>query len=170
MGHVYQSELVNKDNYFIVEFLSIFMELLFMDYYANIDIDTSKIMKNNFISNLFFLLLNNLSQIELMKRFNNAFINMDLNEEYRIEFNSISLFPSNNKKQELYLQYYGIGLLLAINFYYKYKENHDFNEIKEFIIKNKDSNLNDLINNYVDISLVDRFINDYFNDDIKASK
>ena len=39
MGHIYQNQLVRKDNYFIEEFLSILMELLFMDYYSNINYD-----------------------------------------------------------------------------------------------------------------------------------
>lgn len=169
MGHIYQNKYVKKDNYLIVEFLSILMELLFMDYYSNIDTSKGNILKGTFKSNLFFLFLNTSSQLELMKRFPDAFINMDMNPDYRIEFNSINLFSSNMSKQELYLQYYGIGFLLAINYYYKYKETNDFNIIKEFIINNKDNNLSNLLSN-IDISLIDRFMNDYFNNDKKASK
>ncbi len=169
MGHIYQNQLVRKDNYFIEEFLSILMELLFMDYYSNINYEVSSIMKNKFLYNLFFLLLNTSSQLELMNRYPDAFTNMNLKEEYRVEFNSINLFSSNNSKEELYLQYYGIGFILAIYYYYKYKENNDFNEIKNFIINYKDKSLDELLNN-IDINLIDRFMNEYFNDTKKASK
>lgn len=169
MGHIYQNKLIKKDNYLIEEFLSILMELLFIDYYSNIDINTSNLLKDGFKSNLFFLLLNTSAQLELIKRFPDSFINMDLNPDYRVEFNSINLFPCNISKQELYLQYYGIGFILAINYYYKYKENNDFNTIKEFIINNEDNNLNTLLSN-VDLSLIYRFMNEYFSNDKKASK
>ena len=169
MGHIYQNQLVRKDNYFIEEFLSILMELLFMDYYSNINYEVSSIMKNKFLYNLFFLLLNTSSQLELMNRYPDAFTNMNLKEEYRVEFNSINLFSSNNSKEELYLHYYGIGFILAIDYYYKYKENNDFNDIKNFIINYKDKSLVELLNN-IDINLIDRFMNEYFNDTKKASK
>ena len=169
MGHIYQNQLVRKDNYFIEEFLSILMELLFMDYYSNINYEVSSIMKNKFLYNLFFLLLNTSSQLELMNRYPDAFTNMNLKEEYRVEFNSINLFSSNNSKEELYLHYYGIGFILAIDYYYKYKENNDFNEIKNFIINYKDKSLDELLNN-IDINLIDRFMNEYFNNTKKVSK
>ena len=104
-----------------------------------------------------------------MNRYPDAFTNMNLKEEYRVEFNSINLFSSNNSKEELYLHYYGIGFILAIYYYYKYKENNDFNEIKNFIINYKDKSLVELLNN-IDINLIDRFMNEYFNDTKKASK
>ena len=112
MGHIIESDIIQEDNHVMLEFISTLMELLFIDYYQKIDSKTANIMKNNFVSKLFYLMLSLLPQIEIMKRHPDAFTNMSLNNKYRDEYNSMTLFGNYIHDNELYQQFYAIGLLL----------------------------------------------------------
>ena len=173
MGHIYQNNLIGtstiSDN-FLVEFTSVLNEFRFTDYYDIYDKNKAKEIKKKILSTNLFMLFSALSQIELMKRHPDAFINMELNPKYGDELNSMNAFGVDFRTNELYLQYYAISLLLITNIYNKLKDNNDFNIIKDFIIKNKDMGLHDLLTNNVDISLIPYFIKNYMNDNKKAIK
>ncbi len=161
MGHIIESDIIQEDNHVMLEFISTLMELLFIDYYQKIDSKTANIMKSNFVSKLFYLMLSLLPQIEMMKRHSDAFTNMSLNNKYRDEYNSMTLFSNYIYDNELYQQYYAIGLLLSINFYYKLKKDNNLDGVIKFVRDNKNKSLYDLLSNNIDLSLLDNFINDF---------
>ena len=169
MGHIIESDIIQEDNHIMLEFISTLIEILFIDYYQKIDSETANTMKNNFVSKLFYLMLSLLPQIEIMKRHSDAFINMSLNNKYRDEYNSMTLFGNYIRDNELYQQYYAIGLLLSISFYYKLKNGGTLDEVIEFVKNNKNTNLHDLLSNNIDLSLLDNFVNDFLNNKKKAS-
>jgi hypothetical protein len=142
---------------------------MFQDYYEKYDKEKAREVKKKILSSHLFMLFSVLSQIELMKRHPDAFINMKLNPKYHDELNSISIFGSDLRINELYLHYYAISLLLVITFYHKLKETKDFNIIRNFLIENKDKNLYELLSKNVDLSLISNFINDYLGNNREAS-
>ena len=173
MGHIYQNSLIDagtiSDN-FIVEFTSVLMEYTFLDYYEKYNKDKAHEVKKKILTSNLFMIFSALSQIQLMKRHPDAFINMELNPKYQDELNSMNLFGVDFRTNELYLQYYAISLLLIMKYYYKIKETNNFDVVRDFIIKNKDTNLYELLSNNIDLSLIPNFVNDFIGNNKKASK
>ena len=173
MGHIYQNSLIDagtiSDN-FIVEFTSVLMEYTFLDYYEKYNKDKAHEVKKKILTSNLFMIFSALSQIQLMQRHPDAFINMELNPKYQDELNSMNLFGVDFRTNELYLQYYAISLLLIMKYYYKIKETNNFDVVRDFIIKNKDTNLYELLSNNIDLSLIPNFVNDFIGNNKKASK
>ena len=173
MGHIYQNSLIDagtiSDN-FIVEFTSVLMEYTFLDYYEKYNKDKAHEVKKKILTSNLFMIFSALSQIQLMKRHPDAFINMELDPKYQDELNSMNLFGVDFRTDELYLQYYAISLLLIMKYYYKIKETNNFDVVRDFIIKNKDTNLYELLSNNIDLSLIPNFVNDFIGNNKKASK
>ena len=172
MGHVYQNSLIDSSTIsdsFITEFTSVLMEYRFFDYYEMYDKERTKEIKKKILAGNLFMLFSALSQIQLMKRYKDVFINMELNPKYQDELNSMNLFGIDMRINELYLQYYAIAILLVTNYYHKLNETKNFDIIKEFVINNKDTNLYELLSKNVDINLIPKFINDYLDNNKKAS-
>ena len=57
-----------------------------------------------------------------------------------------------------------------MKYYYKIKETNNIDVVRDFIIKNKDTNLYELLSNNIDLSLIPNFVNDFIGNNKKASK
>ena len=166
MGHVYQSKIYKDKNldiyFFLVEFMSILMEHLFCDYYQEVDPKISYIMTINKLAVWSKIFKVSLAQIKLFKKHENAFDNLKLYTKYNNELDSLCTTDFNFKKDDLYLNFYPIGFMIAINFFYQLKYGLDFNEVQKFyILNNEKNNLNDLLTNYVDLDAIKEYLREY---------
>jgi len=165
IGHVYQNKITFdvdlKEYNLLDEFTSILMELLFIDYYFEINKSESEYMVMNgaYIWEDIFKCAR--AQLELLDRHDDAFENFEVNEKYSNEFNEICNSESNGK-DDLYIHFYTIGFLCAISFFYLLKYGIDFNEVDKFFIKNNESNnLTKILKNDIDLGIFNQYLRDY---------
>jgi len=167
LGHVYQGKMKYSNNIsgydFLSEFISLLMEHLFINYYQKIDYKTSQKMQMNKLHSIKTTIDDCLTQLELLREMPEAFDGIHLKEEYRETIESMTdpnefHFMLDN----LYINFYIIDFLVAINYFYQVKYGVDFNEVDKVYIQNSvNNNLSSLLNNHVDLEAVKQYLRDY---------
>lgn len=161
MGHVHAFNITYDDNFedynFLTEFMSFLMELTYIND-ENSDIDYKE--KVNVIYIMYLLVLQSLDQIQLMKKYKDAFVAFKLNPKYKKEFEKMKSSTYEFQRNTLYSQIYSLDYLLAFNFYYQLKYGVDFNEIEKFYIENNCKNDLTSLLPYIDMNAIKQYLNE----------
>ena len=163
MGHLHASNITfnsfKQDKGFLNEFMSIYFENMFLE---NSDVDTDILHKEkiNSIMGFFIIIKQALSQIMLMKNFDDAFVDMCLNPAYKELLDSLSSTQYSSKRNTLELQYYALGYLLSISFL---KRKMSIAEVENFYKNNFDSHNLSSILDYISIEDIYKYIDEVFN-------
>lgn len=174
MGHVYQDRITYNDNLnqynFLLEFISSLMEILFIDYYYDINKKQSEYMSMQNLMNVknaFHIAKN---QIDLLKKYPDAFENFEINSKYLDEFHEMCGFEQGFCQDDLYINFYTIGFLCAINYFYLLKYDIPFDEVEKFYINNNDINNFENILKDIDTDNVNQYLRDFVPKNCKVKK
>jgi hypothetical protein len=164
VSHIYQERITyntNMNNY-LNEFIPILMEHLFLEYYKGIDYKLSRKQIINRLNIWKKVTLESYAQLKLLKENPESFDGFIVKDEYKEELDKLCETDYTFLRDSLYIQFYPLGFMMAMSYFYALQYGMDSNEIDKFYIENN-NNLRAILDNIDIDSLREYLINNITN-------